>query len=513
MRIADLTQEDVAALIRDNRDDPEFRRALVDAYDENPDLFAFQRTSRDAPMSFREFIPEAFGVIESKDRYVHGWHIDAIADHLVAVTDLEIRKLVINIPPRWMKSLIVAVMWPAWVWTFDPTFRWLFSAYQATLSTRDNKKTRELVNSTWYRERFGDVCEIKAGRSLQTYFETTAGGFRQATSVGGAGTGFGGDAVVSDDPHNVMQTESDVKRQYVLDWWDSQMSTRVHNPNTGVHVVVMQRIHESDLAGHLIESGDYEALIIPEKYEADETRGTSIGWSDPRSREGELGWPQQFSAEAVEAQNRILGPYQTAGQKQQRPAPKGGQFIKSAWWRWFDVYPADLDRLVQSWDMAFADPGDSRAPGELSFVVGQIWGQRGPDFFLLDQYRERVDFVETCAAVEAMIAKWPEARTKWIEDKANGPAVVATLKRKYSGIEAVPPEGSKLARFHATVVPLAASGNVYLPSPKIAPWVSLYVKELETFPTSTNDDQVDASSQALLWMTRKRPLYVRVGRS
>ena len=486
------------------------RRQLVDLHDADPALFARQRTSLDAPLPFGDFLRAAFAVLEPSTVYKHGPHIDAIVEHLVAVTDGQIQKLIINIPPRHMKSLLVSVFWPAWMWTFNPAYKFIFASYDQRLATAHSVNTRDLMRSSWYQTEFGDAFNFKGDENLKQQFHNDHGGHRFATSVTGGATGHGGDAIVVDDPHNVQSVDSDTKRQTVLAWWDNAMSTRINDADTGVHIVVMQRLHEEDLTGHLLERGGYEALIIPERYEPDRNITTSIGYRDWRSRDGELIWPNRFSEVRVNEVNEGLGPYQTAGQKQQRPSPAGGHLVKSEWWNWYTEYPDDFDRIVASWDMTFDKPDKKLAPGERSYVVGQIWGQRGADFYLLDQFRDRIDFVESCEAVEAMIDKWPEARAKLVENKANGPAIISALKRKYAGLIPTEPGGSKLARFQADVVPVAHSGHVYLPAPTlVGAWINEFVTEAETFPASTNDDQVDAMGQALKYMAGKRPLYVK----
>ena len=478
---------------------------LASVYDDDPELFEYERTPYDAPVPLVEFIQEGFAVVEKKEPYVHGRHIDAICEHLTAVSAGEIRKLIINIPPRHMKSLLVAVLWPAWVWTWDPSFRWLFASYQKRLSTRDSVKMRKLIESAWYQERFGESFHLVFGDKQKTSYRNNFEGYRIATSVGGEGTGQGGDAVVVDDPHKVSEAGSDTLRQSVLDWWDGEMSTRVNNINTGIFVVVMQRLHVQDLTGHLLaEETGYDQLVIPESYERSTAKTTSIGWRDWRTSEGALIWPERFSRGAIDEQNRQLGSRQVAGQKQQRPVKAGGNIIESAWWQFYDAIPTDFEWLFQSWDLGFSNPARAKRIDDLSFVVGSVWGVRGKDRFVLDVVRDRMGFVGSLAAIKSLTRKWPDCTALYIEEKANGPAIIDALKAEgeIPGVigSNLDQYGSKPARLEA-VSPLVEAGDVWIPHPKspaAGPWLPVFREEIESYPAYDTDDQVDVFTQALI---------------
>src|SRR5271168_477551 len=251
-----------------------------------------------AARSLREFVRQAWHVVEPATPFVPGWHIDAITDHLEAVTRGDIRNLLIYVPPRHMKSLLVSVLWPAWEWIAHPERRWLYSSYAATLSIRDSVKCRTLIESPWYQRFWGDRYTLASDQNTKTRFDNNRSGYRIATSVGGTATGEGGDRIVCDDPHNVQDAESDSVRKATLDWFDVVMSTRVNDPRTAAMVVVMQRCHQRDLSGHLLEQGGYEHLCLPAEYEGP-GRVTSIGFSDPRKEVGELLWPEQFGPEEI----------------------------------------------------------------------------------------------------------------------------------------------------------------------------------------------------------------------
>jgi predicted phage terminase large subunit-like protein len=478
-----------------------------------------------ASRSLGEFVRQAWPIVEPSAPFVPGWHIDAIIEHLEAVTRGHIANLLVNVPPRHMKSLLVSVFWPAWEWTRWPERRWLYSSYGAQLSIRDSIKCRRLIESAWYQQHWRHRFALTSDQNTKGRFDNDRSGYRLSTSVTGSATGEGGDRIVCDDPNNVNEVESDSVRKATNDWFDVVMSTRVNDPKTAAKVVVMQRCHEQDLSGHLLEQSGWEHLCLPAEYEGS-SRSTSIGFVDRRRDHGELLWPDRFGAAEIDSLKRSLGSYAAAGQLQQRPAPAGGGIVKDHWWRYWKPrgvtlppittrmpdgsvaqieaieVPESFEMLLQSWDMAFKDLSTS------DYVVGQVWAQRGADRFLLDQIRERLDFPATLGAVRRLTLKWPRATTKLVEDKANGTAVIATLKHEISGLIQVNPEGGKEARA-AAVSPQIEAGNVYVPHPSYVTWVNAYLAEWAAFPRGAHDDQVDATTQALNRLREDpRPAFV-----
>jgi predicted phage terminase large subunit-like protein len=467
-----------------------------------------------ATRRLRDLVLQAWAVVEPSTPFVPGWHIDAIIEHLEAVTLGQIRNLLINVPPRHMKSLLVSVLWPAWEWIRFPERRWLYSSYGAQLSIRDSIKCRRLIESPWYQARWGDRFALTSDQNTKGRFDNNRSGYRLATSVGGAATGEGGDRIVCDDPHNVQEAESDSVRKSTVDWFDVVMSTRVNDPKTSARVVVMQRCHQQDLSGHLLEQGGWEHLCLPAEYESSR-RATSIGFVDPRQNHGELLWPERFGPVEMESLKRSLGSYATAGQLQQRPSPAEGGLLKRHWWRYWQPRGANLppvvvrladgsqqsiaavdlpyrvDEQIQSWDCAFKDLETS------SYVVGQLWGRVGSAYLLGDQIRARMDCPTTVKAVRELSRRYPGCLAKLIEDKANGSAVIQMLQHELPGLLPVTPQGGKVARA-AAVSPLIEAGNVYLPHPQHAPWVNDFVEECAAFPNGAHNDQVDAMTQALL---------------
>jgi predicted phage terminase large subunit-like protein len=443
-----------------------------------------------ATRSLREFVRQAWPVLQPTTPFVPGWHIDALCEHLEAITYGQIRNLLINIPPRHMKSLTVSVFWPCWEWIRWPERRWLYSSYAESLSLRDSRQCRILVLSPWYQRNWGDVFMLADDQNEKRRFENDKTGYRIASSVGGANTGEGGDRVVCDDPHNVKEAESDAARKGVCDWYDQVMSTRVNDPKTAARVIIMQRVHEADLSGHVLAQGGYEHLCLPAEYE-ESKRTTVIGWSDPRTELGELLWPERFGPAEIADLKLRLGSYGSAGQLQQRPSPAEGGILKRSWWRRYDrLENLPGFEMIQSWDLAFKDTRNS------SYVVGQVWARSGAYFCLVDQVRAKMTFPETLQAFRELSAKYPECQAKLVEDKANGPALIQTLQREIPGIIAVEPDGSKEARAHA-VSWLIEAGNVFLPQSSVAPWVDDFIEECAAFPKGAYADQVDCCTQAL----------------
>jgi len=412
----------------------------------------------------------------------------------MAVARGECKRLIIEMPPRHGKSETTSVKFPAWYLGRHPQRRIITASHTATLAARFSMRARNDF-AQYAPEVFGlqvnpEVSAMYRWDVLDPDAEPgTPPGGMIAAGIGGPITGHGADLAIIDDPHKGAEdANSQVQRDAVWDWFRYVLRTRLM-PDAAI-ILVLTRWHEDDLAGRLIaqaaadpEADQWTILRLPALAEDDD---------DPLGREhGKALWPERYDKRALEAIKATVGSYVWAALYQQRPAPAEGGVFKRDWWRFYRQPPTRFDELIQSWDMAFKDTKTS------NYVVGQIWGRSGADKYLLDQVRARLDFPGTIQAVRSLSAKWPKARAKLVEDRANGPAVIATLKREVSGLIAVEPQGSKEARA-AAVSPEVEAGNVYLPDPAIAPWIHDYIEELAAFPTGQYDDQVDATTQALL---------------
>ena len=316
--------------------------------------------------SLQRFVVGGWHVLEPATAFVPNWHIDAICEHLEAVTAGEIRRLLINIPPGHMKSLTMSVFWPAWVWTQAPEVRWLFTSFAQPLSTRDSVKMRRLIQSEWYQLRWGDKYTLMGDQNAKTRYENSARGYRIATSME-AGTGERADVVAADDPHNIRKAESKADREGVLSAWDTVFSQRLSNPETGALVVTMQRLHEQDVSGHVLEQGEgqWEHLMLPAEYDPARSCVTCLGFEDPRSEELALLWPQRFNRKRIARMKIELGLYGAAGQLQQRPAPKGGGMFERAWFRLAKAVPDNVLARVRYWDKAGTLGGGKYTAGVL----------------------------------------------------------------------------------------------------------------------------------------------------
>lgn len=468
-----------------------------------------------AEQHLRSFIEQAWHVVEPATPFIGGWNLDAVCDHLEGVSNGHIRNLVINVPPRTAKSLIVSVFWPAWHWIQKPEVRWLFSAYTSKLSLRDSMKCRRVIDSPWYQANWKDNYQLIGDQNTKENYENDKTGQRIATSVSGIGVGAGGDFIVTDDANNTEEIESEVMRQNVLDWWDHTMSTRGNDPKTVVRVVIQQRLHEQDLSGHVLEQGGYTHLMLPMRFEKDRRCVTFFGgktWQDPREKEGDLLWPERFGDKEIAELEKRLGSYMAAGQLQQRPSPAGGGMLKTHWWRYWRPrgvkmdpvavkmpdgtvaqveaieLPDKFDTVIQSWDMALKEEKTS------DYVVGGVLGAKGANRFIVDLVRDRMDLPKTLVAVRQLSARYPNALTKLVEDKANGPAVMQSLHNQIGGFIAVNPLGNKLSRA-AAASPMLESGNWYVPHPQLYGWVNDFIGECSGFPKAQFDDQVDMWSQ------------------
>lgn len=423
--------------------------------------------------------------------------LDLIDQALVDVLDKPDGRLIITMPPQEGKSTRVAKDFIIWALTQNPDLRIVSGSYAQGLANRNGRAVRNTITA---HPQLGLAIADDNSAVSEWQIHGHEGGL---LSVGrGAGvTGRPADIIVIDDPiKDRKEADSQVVRDTVWDWWIDSLSTRLA-PGAPV-IVILTRWHEDDLAGRLVAAEDghlWTVLNIP----AQADHNPDVGETDPLGRD-----PGDFMESARgrtrrqwEAIKVRVGSRTWASLYQGRPRPQEGTILLREWWQQYDA-PLHVERvdgscivthfddLLISWDLTFKDTSTS------DYVVGQVWMRREADAFLLDQVRGRMDFPATLRAFEALSAKWPQALLKVVEDKANGPAVIASLRRRIPGIVPEEPQGSKEARASA-VAPLAEARNVWLPSVKIAPWVTDLIEEAAAFPNGSHDDQVDALTQAL----------------
>jgi predicted phage terminase large subunit-like protein len=438
--------------------------------------------------------------------FVDNWHVGALCEHLQAVTTGQIDRLVVNVPPGLGKSLLTCVFWPAWEWALDPGVRWFFASYDQRLSTRDAVRCRALLSRPWYRGRCARPFRLTGDQNQKTYYETDRGGYRLATSTGGHASGEHPDRIVCDDPHNVQQAESATERQAVLDWWDLTMSTRGVSRRAR-RVLIMQRLHQDDLAGHVLAEGGWVHLCLPMRFEPDRMPVTPLGWTDPRQEDGTLLCPQQFGETAVAGMEKALGAYGTAGQLQQRPVPReGGMFKRSYFNQRVKAAPYHA-RRVRYWDRAATQDGGCYTVGTLLarcdqgnwYVEHVVHGQWEPD--------RRDEQIVAAARRDRLRYGQGREPTIYIEHEPGSSGVDAYkhTARKLADFRVFPdrPTGAKEVRAEPWASQCAAK-NVYLVengSWDIAGWVDEHCH----FPLGKYKDRVDSASGAFARLARSHP--------
>ncbi|MBC7340837.1 MAG: phage terminase large subunit [Clostridia bacterium] len=433
--------------------------------------------------ALRAVTPAHFAYTVSEGRWTPFEHLLLLNRKLVDVAAGRIRRLMVFMPPRHGKSELTSRYFPAWYLGTFPDKRIILASYEADFAATWGRKARNLLEE-FGPSLFGVKVSDDSAAAARWDIAEHEGGMVTA-GVRGPITGKGANVAIIDDPvKNDQEAMSQTYRDATWDWYRATFSTRIQEE--GAIILVMTRWHEDDLAGRLLraqeEGGDrWEVVNLPALAEENDMLGR---------QPGEPLCPELFTKETLEATKIRLGSYWWNALYQQRPSPMEGGILKRSWWRYYRQLPERFDEVIQSWDMSFKETTSG------SYVVGQVWGRKRADKYLLDQVRDRMDFPATLQAVRQLSARWPQARAKLVEDKANGPAVIATLKREIPGLIAVEPQGSKEARA-AAVSPDIEAGNVYLPDPSIAPWVHDFVEECAAFPNGANDDQVDAMTQAL----------------
>lgn len=450
-----------------------------------------------------EFIKGAWHVVEPGTPYLENWHIGAICEHLTAVREGHIRKLVITMPPRQMKSLSVSVFFPMWWWATDPSIRFLYASYAQSLSTRDSLKCRRIIDSRWYQERWGDVVKLTGDQNAKVRFENDRAGCRIATSVGGTATGEGGDVIITDDPNNIKEAESEAKLKAAVDWWDLVMSTRLNNPKTGSKIIVQQRSNEMDVAGHVLDQTGWIELRLPGEFEKEHRCVIDVtGFKDPRTKEGELLWPERMGPVEIAEWKETLGPYGYAGQVQQRPAPLEGGMFKRKWIKEFNWDRGMININGLSYPLknciriAFIDPAITEDKLNDYTVMGIFAAHRATGWLaMIDQVRERME-------APALLEKLTEINKKWnlnrmyFESTAFQKAIVQIAKNDGLPILELEADRDKVARAYSAV-PLWSQGRYYVPAK--ADWRTERDRELFRFPNAKNDDQVDVESYACNW--------------
>lgn len=454
-----------------------------------------EKARRKAESSLASYIEQSWPSIEPWTPYVDSWHVGYIAEYLEKVQQGKLTRLIVNVPPRHMKSIAVSVAFPTWAWLATPWKRFIKVSYSDALSRKHNMMARDLIMSPWYRRNWGGKFSLKADNNRQNAFANSEGGMMYSTSVGGMLTGEGGDVIIVDDPQNPQMANSETERQNSIDFFKGTLQTRLNNPKTGAIIIIMQRLHEQDLTGYILaEQLGYEHVRLPAIAERDETLVFPVSGNKVERREGDLLCPERFDRKALDTLKASMGSLQFAGQFQQTPAPSEGVIFKRDWLdSFYDVLPR-LSMVIQSWDLPFVKSAGSAK------CAGIVMGRKGADLYLIDLINEKQEFTETVAAMRQMSAKHPEAAAKVVENKANGPALVSLLKKEIPGLVEFNPKGSKEERALA-ITPYLEAKNLRLP--RKATWVADFIEDLLKFPKGQYKDTVDAFVQGVLYLMDK----------
>jgi predicted phage terminase large subunit-like protein len=444
-----------------------------------------------AKRSLAAFARMAWPVMEPSTPLRWGWALDAICAHLEAVTEGTIPRLLMNVPPGMMKSLLTGVIWPAWEWgpKGKPGMRFLGTAHKQDLAIRDAMKCRRLIASEWYQERW--PIALVSDQNAKSKFENAATGFREAMAFTSM-TGSRGDRIVLDDPLSADDANSDAALRAAELTFTEALPTRVNNDRSAI-VVIMQRLNERDTSGVILDRAlPYVHLCLPMRFDPARRCTTPI-FTDPRKTEGELLFPERFSEDAVADLERTMGSYASAGQLQQRPAPRGGGIFKAEWLRFWQVQPA------LEWRVIYADTAQKTGQDN-DWSVLECWGRSTVgQAVLLDMIRGKWEAPELLVQTRAFWLKHqatPGAplRAMKVEDKVSGTGLIQTLRREGIPVLPIQRDRDKISRAHDGA-PFMESGNVLLP--ESAPWLSDFLGELTSFPSGAHDDQIDPMLDAI----------------
>lgn len=450
--------------------------------------------------------------------YHHNWHVDAIAEYLTACKNREIKRLIINMPPRSLKTIAVSAAFPAWLIGHDPRLEIMTASYQQGVSADASRKFAKIVNSSWYNDLFPDV---KWTKNLESLMITSSGGKREATSVGGASTGKGGNFLILDDPLDPGQAASDLERKAAIDFVSSTWPSRLNNRKEDVSILVMQRLHQNDPTGYLLGMGGWEHLCLPAVN--DKKRTISIGNFHKEWKQGELLDPERLSEEILDQIKTVDGmsSFQFAGQYLQLPVPEGGGIIKEEWWQyWEGEAPPKTQDIIQVYDTAFTEKTSN------DYSARTTWGifdseDGEPNIILLERMNKRLEFPELLTEAKESYRKYTKKKTGepplvLIEEKASGLPLIQEMRRaglRVKGIKRNAHSGDKISRCH-NITHIFENGKVWIPCNmhivddkkhyKPKPFAQEVIDQASIFPNGTHDDLVDTVVDAVAYLRKWR---------
>jgi predicted phage terminase large subunit-like protein len=485
----------------------------------------------DCEESLYEFTRSSFSYIDPAP-WIDSWAIEAVCEHLEAVAYGEIRKLILNISPRCLKTITTCVAFPSWTWaqnrpvlgqSIGATVSFLCGSYNRDLSMDATVKCRQLISSQWYRDRWAARFALSEVQATKQLFVNDKGGRYLSTSVSGGTLGRGADIIIADDLNDAQDALSEASLEGTLSYWNTVLRTRLNNPKTGAFIVIQQRLAENDVTGHILEKAaeDWVHVMIPMRYDPERSYHTVIGWKDPRTEPGELMWPERFGEAEVKSLESDLGPYAAAGQLQQRPEPKGGGIILRDWWLLWESnsYPP-MDFVLATLDTAFTEDTQRDPSGMIVWGVftpesssqssriithsgkpherpQQYMSELAPKAFCMYGWDKHLALHELVKMVADTCIRL-KVDLLLIENKASGISVAQEIRRLYSrekfGVQLFDPKSQdKTARLYS-VQHLFAEGCVYAPN---RPWVERIITQVAMFPKARNDEYADLTSMGL----------------
>ncbi len=434
---------------------------------------------------FNSFINKVFNTINPGIEYQANWHIEIISEYLQAVQNGQIKRLIINMPPRGLKSVCVSVAWPAWILGNNPTKRIMVASYSHMLGIKHSLDCRLIIQSDWYKELFPQTILSKK-HNQKSKFLTSQNGFRFATSVGGSATGEGGDFLIVDDPHNPMHLNSPTMRGKAIEWFEQTFVTRLNDKNKGAIVLVMQRLHAEDLSGYLLAGSGWELLKIPVRAESD--LFFSIGNKKYDLKAGEVLHSLRDQPSYLAKLEQEIGRSNFAAQYMQEPIANGCTLLKEEDITFYETLPENFDYFIASWDTAI------KVSENADYSVCTVYGAHGKYYYLTQLLRAKFTYPQLKSAVQNINDKY-QPKFIIIEDKASGQQLIQDLRLEgATNIIAPKPRLDKVTRF-ASVVPLFQTGQILLP--KKSAFSTILLKEITSFPNTKNDDIVDSISQFL----------------
>ena len=454
-------------------------------------IYIRARYTKELQDNFYYFVRQSWDIVNPspEDKFVDIPLIKIICNHLQATSEGEIKRLAISIPPGFCKSLLSSVFFPAWIWTKDPSARFITGSYSLEFATRDAKRARDLIKSHWYQYLWGWKVKLEGDQDKKTNYQTDAKGYRFVFGTSSAYTGARADYIIVDDALKVQEAYSKLARESVGSLVGN-LNTRLVNPLTGKIILVGQRLHPDDPIGRALHqrNGKWEYLCMP--LEGDRKRRCKTIIFEDTREEGESLWPERFTSEVIKSKIEDMGSRDYNAQYQQNPLDDKGQILRREWWKYYRESPS-MNFILQSWDTAFKK-GD-----ENDYSVCTTWGRTDTGFYLLDRWKERVEFPDLKKMLVALAAKYKPNQIL-IEDHASGQSLIQELKRESTlPIRAIRVDKDKITRAHA-VAPLLEAGKIFVP--EATPWLIDYLDNLAGFPNMEHDDEVDSTTMALNFM-------------